>query len=84
MADFVVSLSHDGRISSQGDLSSALAQDQGLLSEINKERQEMENDEQSSRDQINEGDVKKPSGQLIVEEEVVEGRVGWSSCSSFL
>ncbi|KAH8086658.1 multidrug resistance-associated ABC transporter [Cristinia sonorae] len=87
VADFVVSLSSDGRIASQGSLSNALAMDKKLQSELNKERQILEKEEQVAEQHkdLPTADVNaKPSGKLIVEEEVAIGHIGWSAMSLYL
>ncbi|TCD71270.1 hypothetical protein EIP91_011749 [Steccherinum ochraceum] len=79
VADFVVSLSTDGRVLSQGSLSNALAKDQKLQSEVKKEHEAIEKEEQTVEQTDAADDAKKPSGQLIVEEEVAMGHIGWSA-----
>lgn len=83
LADFVVSLSTDGRVLSQGDLFSALEKDKKLQAAANVERQVLEKDDQVA---ALEGDEDKPdklakklAGKLIVEEEVAIGHIGWSA-----
>ncbi|THH33272.1 hypothetical protein EUX98_g944 [Antrodiella citrinella] len=83
VADFVVSLSSDGRIISQGSLSSALAKDKTLQLEVNKEQQALEMEEQTVEETTAEASA-KPKGQLIVEEEVAIGRLSWSAFRMYL
>ncbi|KAH8086659.1 hypothetical protein BXZ70DRAFT_1067810 [Cristinia sonorae] len=89
VADFVVSLSADGRVASQGSLSSALAKDKKLQSEHNKERQILEKGDQvaekptAGNAPVAEANVKS-SGKLIVEEEIALGHIGWSAMSLYL
>ena len=83
LADFVVSLSTDGRVLSQGDLSSALAKDKALQAAVNKERKAIEKDDQvaalDAPQEEPDANIKKLSGQLVVEEEVAMGHMGWSA-----
>ncbi|TCD68828.1 hypothetical protein EIP91_009695 [Steccherinum ochraceum] len=79
VADFVVSLSTDGRVLSQGSLSNALAKDQKLQSEVKKEHEAIEKEEQTVEQTEAVDDPKKSSGQLVVEEEVAMGHIGWSA-----
>ena len=82
VADFVVDMGSDGRILSQGSLSSALSKDAKLLKEVEEEQKELEKAEQEI-DQEDEtekaGDAQKSSGKLVVAEEVEEGHVGWKA-----
>ena len=80
VADFVVALSANGRILSQGSLSSALEKDQKLQSELNKDQETLEKYEQTVEElEADKTPAKKPSGQLVVEEEMAVGRVSWSA-----
>ncbi|TCD61578.1 hypothetical protein EIP91_008233 [Steccherinum ochraceum] len=83
VADFVVSLGTDGRVLSQGTLDSALARDRKLESEVNKEREASEKEEQTVKPIVAEGvdAPKKPNGLLVVVEEIAVGHVGWSACA---
>ncbi|THH29810.1 hypothetical protein EUX98_g4362 [Antrodiella citrinella] len=84
VADFVVALGADGRVVSQGSLSSALAKDKKLESEVNKERQAIELEEQVIEEVTTGEAVTKPKGQLIVEEEVALGHIGWPALTLYL
>lgn len=82
IAQFVVGISTDGRISSQGSLSSALEHDKKLAAEVAEER---EAEEKAEHDDINQqesqGETEKSDGKLIVAEEISEGHVGWPACA---
>ncbi len=82
VADFVVDMGSDGRILSQGSLSSALSRDSKLLKEIQEEQKELDKAEQEidKVDDTEKVDVAKQiSGKLVVAEEVEEGHVGWKA-----
>ncbi|KAL4247270.1 ATP-binding cassette transporter C [Abortiporus biennis] len=79
IAEFVVSLGNDGRIVSQGSLSHALAEDKNLSAELAKEKKTIEEAEEAIDEEIPGEPVKKSDGKLIVEEEIAEGHVGWTS-----
>lgn len=72
----------DGRILSQGSLSSALSRDSRLLKEIEEEQKELEKADQEI-DKVVETEkadaAKVSSGKLVVAEEVEEGHVGWKA-----
>ncbi|KAF9029722.1 hypothetical protein BDZ89DRAFT_1065204 [Hymenopellis radicata] len=87
IADFVVSIK-DGRIVSQGSLSEALKSDETLQEETKVEEEiiakaDQEVDEDSSSPTHNEDSAKKPSGQLIIAEEIDEGHVSWSALNLY-
>lgn len=81
IAEFAVSLSSDGRILSQGQLSNVLAQDKALSSEYAIEKEALEEVEYEAEEVI----PNKPStgshGRLIVEEEISIGHLGWPACT---
>ncbi|THH30400.1 hypothetical protein EUX98_g3808 [Antrodiella citrinella] len=85
VADFVVALGPDGRILSQGSLSSALAKDKKLESDVTKERQAIELEEKNlDETSVGQAPATKPKGQLIVEEEIALGHLGWSALKLYL
>ncbi|TFK79744.1 P-loop containing nucleoside triphosphate hydrolase protein [Polyporus arcularius HHB13444] len=87
VADFVVDMGSDGRILSQGSLSSALSRDSKLLKEIQEEQKELDKAEQEidKVDDTEKVDVAKQiSGKLVVAEEVEEGHVGWKAIALYL
>ncbi|GJE85927.1 multidrug resistance-associated ABC transporter [Phanerochaete sordida] len=81
IADFVVSLGTDGRIKSQGSLSSALAKDKKLAKELAEGAEETDKAEHTvdQSDPVAENAAPKSDGKLIVAEELQEGHVGWSA-----
>ncbi|RDX45542.1 P-loop containing nucleoside triphosphate hydrolase protein [Lentinus brumalis] len=87
VADFVVDMGSDGRILSQGSLSSALSRDSKLLKEIQEEQKELEKAEQEI-DKVDDTekvvDAKQIAGKLVVAEEVEEGHVGWKAIALYL
>ena len=72
-----MSLGTDGRVTSQGDISEALARDTKLLAEAEREEEAVDLDE---REALVEDDGKDTAGKLVVEEEVELGHVSTSSC----
>ena len=83
VANFLVDVGSDGRILSQGSLSSALSKDSKLLKELEEEQQELEKAEQEidpSEETEKLAEAKQSSGKLIVAEEIEEGHVGWDAC----
>ncbi|KAI0068112.1 P-loop containing nucleoside triphosphate hydrolase protein [Artomyces pyxidatus] len=84
IADYVVALSLDGKISSRGTLSDALAKDETLQAELAEEIHEIEQDNKEI-DSKSPGTVpKQAEGKLIATEEVAEGHVSWESLKLFL
>lgn len=83
IADFVVSIGANGRISSQGSLSKALAKDKKLSKELKDESKEIEKAEHEI-DPVEPATEpsKKSDGKLVVAEEISEGHVGWPARSS--
>ena len=75
MADFVVSLGHDGRILSQGTLSEALKSNEALLNETNTEKEGFAESSETADDVLPET-IEGKGGKLIATEEVAEGHVG--------
>ena len=77
IADFVVDMGSDGRIVSQGSLSSALEKDSKILKEVQEEQEELEKAEQEIDPEDPEDTAaKQNAGKLVVAEEIQEGRVG--------
>ncbi|KAI1795060.1 hypothetical protein LXA43DRAFT_1080347 [Ganoderma leucocontextum] len=81
IADFVVSLGTDGRVTSQGTLSKVLAKDHKLSEEVAEEREELKkaDDEVDAVEPDSEDAPKKSDGKLVVAEEISEGHVSWSA-----
>ena len=81
IADFVVSLGLDGRIRSQGSASEALSKDPVLLKEVQKADEVIEKEENAVDVPTEEEKPKgKPTGQLVMKEEVAVGHVGLPAC----
>lgn len=84
IADFVVALGTDGRITSQGSIASALEHDQKLAAEIAKAEAELEKSEESIDEHTPNESPAQDTGKLVVEEEVAVGHVGWQASASEL
>ncbi len=81
IADFVVSLK-DGRIASQGTMSTALAQNKALLKEAREDAEAISRDAEdvnADDEDDEEESEKKSDGKLIVAEEIQEGHLSWAS-----
>ncbi|PBK67572.1 P-loop containing nucleoside triphosphate hydrolase protein [Armillaria solidipes] len=85
IAQFVVSLK-DGRVASQGSLSSALSQDLTLAEEARRDAEALHkaDEEVDVDDELIEKPVKKSDGALIMTEEIQEGHVSWASLKLYL
>jgi hypothetical protein len=81
IADFVVSLGIDGRVVSQGTLSTALKLNKALSAEV---KNLIEKGEDTIDAKIPTPSDHKAAGKLIVAEEISEGRVSWDACQFFL
>lgn len=84
IANYVVSLSIDGRILSQGSLGDAIRLDESLLVEATKEQEAVEKteglaDETKTAEEV----AKAVDGKLVVAEDVAEGFVSWEACKLF-
>ena len=77
IADFVVSLGSDGRILSQGSLSTALAKNKKLSAEMKEETDELKKADNDVDVVEPDEPAKKGDGKLVVAEEIAEGHVGW-------
>ena len=73
-AQFVVSLSPDGRIQSRGTIDDALKQNSRLLDDAAKEALEMEKSKEVSSTEEKRGEA---AGKFIIAEEVAPGHVRW-------
>lgn len=79
IADFVVSLGTDGRVLSQGSVSEALAKDQTLVEEVEKDQEAL-----AKADTEIDGKVEiKSDGKLIVDEDIAVGHVSWAARTYF-
>ncbi|KAG9028739.1 hypothetical protein FS837_003797, partial [Tulasnella sp. UAMH 9824] len=84
VAEFVVSIGSDGRIQSQGQASDALKKDANLAAEAEEDQEIVEKREKVEN--LEGGDKPKdtkPAGQLIVAEEIVEGRIEFPAFKFF-
>jgi hypothetical protein len=79
----VVSLGSDGRIRSQGSLSSALEKDAKLSADVEKEKLHITKADETVIEDEAATLQNKPAGKLIIAEEVEEGHVGWSASEYF-
>jgi ABC-type glutathione transport system ATPase component len=78
IADFVVALGTDGRVTSQGSVADALKHDKRLRAALEKEKVVEEKAEEVIDEQAPADDNKKKSdGKLVVAEEIAEGHVRW-------
>jgi hypothetical protein len=82
LARFVVSLTGDGRIATQGSMSEALAHDPALEAEVEDEKEMIELDEIEETLDTDKLVNVPVNGKLTVAEEVAEGQVSWESCKS--
>ncbi|KAH7097832.1 ATP-binding cassette transporter [Auriculariales sp. MPI-PUGE-AT-0066] len=87
LAQFVVSLSIDGRILSRGSITEALLKDKKLLAEVEKAKEENEAEEQVIDEPKPDETENKPrdekDGKLIVAEEIEEGHVSWPALNMY-
>ncbi|KAG8864753.1 hypothetical protein FRB96_003338, partial [Tulasnella sp. 330] len=82
LADFVVTVGSNGRVTSQDSIPEALSKDLELR-EAAQETTEVEKKEDQVVDDKAPAKEKKPSGQLIANEETAEGRIVWSAFTFF-
>jgi hypothetical protein len=82
IAHYIVSLK-EGRIASQGSLSTALSRDRALAKEVQRDEEamhkadeEIDADEDTTRGT---DEDKKSNGKLIMAEEIQEGHISWES-----
>ncbi|EMD39558.1 hypothetical protein CERSUDRAFT_111873 [Gelatoporia subvermispora B] len=85
VADFVVTMSPDGRIAKQGSLAEVFESDSRLSDQMAEETREVEQAEHA----VDAVDLEAPAkestcGKLIVEEEIALGHVGWSAMKLYL
>ncbi|KAJ3557433.1 hypothetical protein NM688_g1472 [Phlebia brevispora] len=82
IAEFVVALK-DGRIISQGSLSSALEKDKKLSAVVAKETEQIEKAEEEFTEAKPDGEEAQKGGKLVVAEEISEGHIGWPAFKLF-
>ena len=75
LADYVVSLSKDGRIASRGSVSDALKKDKTLARELAESARAVKNDEKTIDAEDPDETAKPADGKLILAEEIAEGHV---------
>lgn len=82
IAELIVAVGSDGRVTVQSSMSKALSEDPALRADVDqvqdtlkKELEVLDSSSESSLIQ------KSPAGQLVTEEEVVVGSVGWGACA---
>ncbi|KAK0192579.1 hypothetical protein F5146DRAFT_1040547 [Armillaria mellea] len=87
IAHYIVSLK-EGRIASQGSLSTALSRDRALAKEVQRDEEAMHKaDEEIDADEDTTGGTdedKKSNGKLIMAEEIQEGHISWESLKLYL
>ncbi|KAI9431405.1 P-loop containing nucleoside triphosphate hydrolase protein, partial [Lactarius indigo] len=84
LADYVVSLSKDGRIASRGSVSDALKKDKALAKELAKGARAIEDNEEKIDSVKPDETVKSADGKLILTEEIAEGHVSWDAVKLFI
>ncbi|GJE87807.1 multidrug resistance-associated ABC transporter [Phanerochaete sordida] len=84
IAEFVVSLGTDGRITSQGTLSSALEKDAKLAAYAAKERSQLKKADETIDEAKPETAEQKATGKLTVAEEKSDGDISWSAMKLLL
>ena len=80
IADFIVSLAHDGRVNYQGAVDESLEANAELAEEVGREEQAVEREEIEAPVEEQKHLGGKPDGKLIVAEEIEVGHVGRSAC----
>ncbi|TFY61054.1 hypothetical protein EVJ58_g4753 [Rhodofomes roseus] len=83
IADYVVAVGLDGRVSGEDSIASALEHDSRLAAEVATERQEVAKGE-SEVEEIPDEAAQKVDGRLVIEEEVEVGHVGWSAMKLYV
>ncbi|KAH8072268.1 hypothetical protein BXZ70DRAFT_964229 [Cristinia sonorae] len=85
IAEFVLSMGSNGRVSTQGSLSAVLAQDAELVAELESEEKELEKAEQTVDDQVLSDKTKQlKDGKLVLAEELNVGRLKWEDVKLFV
>jgi hypothetical protein len=80
IAQFVVSLTNDGRVATQGSLTEALTQDEALAAEMEHGEEALESDQIDDSADVGKNSIVR-SDKLTLVEETAEGRVSWASCA---
>ena len=84
IADFVVSLSSDGRVLTQGTMSDALRRSSKLRLEAEESRTKEEKTEGVVDEPAAEPDKSKDAGKLTVAEDISEGHVRWPALKLYV
>ncbi|KAJ7497652.1 hypothetical protein FB451DRAFT_240230 [Mycena latifolia] len=82
IANFVVSVTLDGRVHSQGSISDALAKDETLAKEVSKDQEILEAAKETV-DTPAADESKVTKGKLVVAEEIELGHVSWTALNLF-
>lgn len=85
IAHFVLSLTNDGRVSSQGTVAEIILVDKEMQKEVAKSQAAIVKEEERVDVQTEEMPQKKADGKLVLAEEVAEGHVSWTArmCNQF-
>ncbi|KIM54250.1 hypothetical protein SCLCIDRAFT_1222221 [Scleroderma citrinum Foug A] len=83
VAQYVVSLTSNGRVASQGSISEVVAKDDKLAAEMMKEQEALQMEEGAA---CNAEEVLKKGGdgKLVMAEEILEGHVSWTAMKLYL
>lgn len=85
VASFIVHLSSDGTIASQGDIETAIRLDPELEKELEEDEKEIEKEDGYEKENIeDEAKDRKPAAKLVLEEEKAVGRIQFKTLSIFL
>lgn len=85
LADFVIALGINGRVTSQGSIACVLERDTELAAEVAQEEAKIDKVEAIGDDPTPKEKAEETTGKLIVREEVAVGHVGWhASARHFL
>lgn len=79
LADYVVSLGHDGRIACQGSVADALKKDKTLAKELAEGARAIKDNEKIIDAEAPNETAKSADGKLILAEEIAEGHVSWDA-----
>lgn len=80
VADYVVTVGLDGRITAHGSVQDALAKNKELSAEVAEEVVAIEKDDATIDAEEPNEPAKKADGKLTVAEEIAEGHVSWPAC----
>jgi hypothetical protein len=83
IADFVVSVTLDGRASGQGSISDALANDEVLAKQVSRDHEILETSEKEIDAPPAGDEAKKKKGKLVVAEEIAIGHVSWKALNLY-